>query len=423
MNISKLSHILLVMLMLVSTITFSQVPSVQSTIGIPLDFSPEAISKFNTPEAYAACEKVYAQLNAEGRTWQQLTESEKHILASCDETKESVWDTEGGGCSWYCGMGPSSVEASSSLASQGNNTYDAENAHDFSYKSAWVEGASGYGIGEYLLYTFAPENPRINKIKIVNGYVKSQKAWENNSRVKKLNMYVNDELYAYLNLKDIMDEQHFSVPAVGHADRANYNLLKQKESWTIKFEIAEVYEGAKYDDVVIAEIFFDGLDVHCFAAGTKVLMANGKETNIEDLKVGQEVMSIDVASGQLVPSKILELASQYHDNLIELTLANGKIIQATEDHPFFDGDQWMSFNPEKTRSDYLFDYVVQMDIASKLLTTEGETSIVSIQRVEGVQPTFTIVKLEKNNSFIANGAVVGVEELRMLTPSTEYISK
>ncbi|WP_449508538.1 hypothetical protein [Dawidia soli] len=30
----------------------------------------------------------------------------------------------------------------------------------------------------------------------------------------------------------------------------------------MKFEILEVYEGAKYDDTVISEIFFDGIDVH-----------------------------------------------------------------------------------------------------------------------------------------------------------------
>lgn len=32
--------------------------------------------------------------------------------------------------------------------------------------------------------------------------------------------------------------------------------------WTLKFEIAEVYKGTKYDDVVITEIYFDGIDVH-----------------------------------------------------------------------------------------------------------------------------------------------------------------
>jgi hypothetical protein len=31
------------------------------------------------------------------------------------------------------------------------------------------------------------------------------------------------------------------------------------DNWTLKFEIMEIYEAEKYDDVVISEIFFDGI--------------------------------------------------------------------------------------------------------------------------------------------------------------------
>lgn len=32
--------------------------------------------------------------------------------------------------------------------------------------------------------------------------------------------------------------------------------------WTLKFEMLEVYPGKKYDDTVISEIYFDGIDVY-----------------------------------------------------------------------------------------------------------------------------------------------------------------
>ncbi len=150
-------------------------------------------------------------------------------------------------------MSPKKIEGSSFLISQGENTYEAKNVHDFSYKTAWVEGVSGYGIGEHLIYTFDANNPRINTIKVVNGYVKSPDAWRNNSRVERLKMYVNNELFAFLNLKDEYSEQHFYIPAIGRT---------WKDDWEIKFEIMKVYKGSKYDDVVITEIYFDGLDVH-----------------------------------------------------------------------------------------------------------------------------------------------------------------
>ena len=38
-------------------------------------------------------------------------------------------------------------------------------------------------------------------------------------------------------------------------------------NWTLRFEILEVYEGDKYDDTVISELFFDGIDVHWLSSG------------------------------------------------------------------------------------------------------------------------------------------------------------
>jgi len=233
-----------------------------SRIGRTLEFSEDFIERFNSPEAFKDCEKVYNKMRADGRTWKQLTESELEIVKFCDEIKEDVWDIVGGGCSWYCGGGPKLVTASSSLTSQGVNSYEAINAHDLDYQNAWVEGVDGYGIGEFLTYEFAPESPRITEIIVANGYVKSQSAWNSNSRVKKLRVYHNDEPIADLNLKDIRADQHFKFDPIGYNERTDFKLLQQHSPWTLKFEILAVYEGTLYSDTVISEIYFDGLDVH-----------------------------------------------------------------------------------------------------------------------------------------------------------------
>lgn len=231
-------------------------------VGKKLNFSPEFINNFNSKESFEACEKVWKKMSAESRSWQEATDSEKDILKYCDEVRENVWDIIGGGCSWYCGGGVRSVTASSSLSSQGSNNYDPNNAHDFSFKNAWVEGVSGYGIGESLTYSFVPENPRITQIIVVNGYVKSERAWKSNSRVKKLRVYHNNEVLADLNLKDVRAEQHFEFQPIGYSNRDDFDILKKKDPWILKFEILEVYKGDKYDDTAITEIYFDGIDVH-----------------------------------------------------------------------------------------------------------------------------------------------------------------
>lgn len=189
-------------------------------------------------------------------------EGEKEFLRSYSEEYETYWDILGVGCSWYCGGGLDTLSASSELKSSNEVTYSSNNIHDLNYKTAWIEGVPGYGIGEYVTYHIPPQNPRITEIIIVNGYVKSEKTWKENSRVKKLKMYIDDKLFAILNLEDTRKEQHFKFEPLGYSDRENWDELIKKPWWTIKFEILEVYQGDKYEDTAITEIYFNGIDVH-----------------------------------------------------------------------------------------------------------------------------------------------------------------
>ena len=49
--------------------------------------------------------------------------------------------------------------ASSSLKSRHDNTYGEKNIGDLSYRTAWVEGVKGYGIGETVAFKFKPGSP------------------------------------------------------------------------------------------------------------------------------------------------------------------------------------------------------------------------------------------------------------------------
>lgn len=395
------------LLLIISLNSFGQnMQEMSPEIGNKLDFGPEIKKKWEKRN------KIFEELYNGDKLYDDLTAEENEIIMEYSETYESMWDVIGGGCSWYCGGGPMDVTASSYLASQGQNSYEGRNAHDLSYETAWVEGDSGYGIGEYLTYTFAPTSPRINKVKIANGYVKSHSAWSNNSRVKKLKMYVNDQPYAILNLEDVMAVQNFKIEPIGNSNRKDFEKLKEQDPWSIKFEILEVYKGAKYADVAITEIFFDGLDVHCFVEGTKITMADSTEKNIEYLKTGDKVLSFNPASNSFEASTILELANPYHDHLIEIQFKDGTRIVSTKDHPFFDGKFWRSFNPLKTNKAYEFEMVKQLQVGTKIIGQNSVKEVVKINHLEDWQPTYTIVELDRNNSFIANDLVVGVTTIK-----------
>lgn len=190
----------------------------------------------------------------------ERTDKEEKLLDSInsfigDDYDISVYETEGPGCSWYCGGGPYKIISSSNLKSNGSINYNAENIHDFSYKTVWAEGADGYGIGEYVEYHFKAQSPRITEIRFANGYVKTDQAWFDNSRVKSIKMYVNGQPFAILNLNDTRAIQYFTLKEpLGRNNGEN--------DWVLKFEIIDVYKGDKYKDVVISELSFDGTDVH-----------------------------------------------------------------------------------------------------------------------------------------------------------------
>lgn len=344
----------------------------------------------------------------------------KNVDDAClfwDMSKNDYFDILDAGCSWYCGGGPKKVTASSFLKAQGSIGYEPQNAHDLNYGNAWVEGVKGYGVGEYLLYHFDGSAPRINKIIVVNGYVKSKKAWESNSRVKKIKMYIDDKPYAVLNLNDVRGEQHFSVELIGNGDRGDRKALNSKPDWAIKFEIADVYKGSKFDDTVISEIYFDGIDVHCLAKGTIVHLLYNKTKKIEDLRIGDKVATFDFKNRKHSTAVVERLEVVEHDELVIYRFESGNKITATKDHPFYlDGKKWCSLNPDKTKLYRGFEDIGLISIGDLFVIIDenheiNSDKLISISYLKDVRKTYTISKLSFGDNFIANGLIVGIEEL------------
>ena len=197
-------------------------------------------------------EECHRVVHKASTDYNSLSELEKALLGFV-EGDRVLSHFYSANCSWYCGGQIDSVTASSALGEK----YAADNAHDFSIVTAWVEGVAGSGEGEYVKYSFPGTCPRITTVLIHNGYVKNWDVWRDNGRVKKLLMYYNDKPYVILHLQDTANLQSFDVGILGHEERSDAS-----PAWSIKFEIVEVYPGEKYEDTVITEIYFDGIDVH-----------------------------------------------------------------------------------------------------------------------------------------------------------------
>jgi len=196
------------------------------------------------------CEQLSKQSNEDYSNYLAMSPEDK-ALVELGEEHIVLGHFYSSACSWYCSGVISDVSSSSALSDR----YKGKNAHDFSILNVWAEGVPGNGEGEFLVYTFPGRCPRITTIQILNGYTKTEKAWLDNGRVKRLKMYYNGEPYAILELEDTRRLQSFDVGILGFHSTSAPN-------WTLKFEILDTYPGDKFADTVITELFFDGIDHH-----------------------------------------------------------------------------------------------------------------------------------------------------------------
>lgn len=138
---------------------------------------------------------------------------------------------------------PSGAEASSALSPQGGNTYGPGNALDSNMKTAWNEGASGPGNGEWMRLHFpAPVVP--TRLEIANGYQKDQRRFRGNGRVRRLRIEPGGEASPPLTveLKDALGYQSVDLPA-------DYPATSE-----IILTIISVYPGDTWEDTALSGI-------------------------------------------------------------------------------------------------------------------------------------------------------------------------
>lgn len=229
-------------------------PTWQPTIAQIHDISFNAERNFKRNKAYFDSTMRFID------SFENYEEAEKHltprqILILRDEMtyyQEDHLEIGALGCSWYCAAWPDTIFSSSELPKTKDYNYSAGNCHDFSLRTAWVEGKADEGIGAFIQYNFnMVPTLRPTEIQIYNGYQKNEKTWIENGRVKTLKLYINDTAIANLALSDTLAKQVFKI----EADRIP--VIR-----TLKFEIVDVFSGSKYTDIAISELIFDGIGDH-----------------------------------------------------------------------------------------------------------------------------------------------------------------
>ncbi len=134
------------------------------------------------------------------------------------------------------------VSASSTLPPSANYDYTAANILDGDANTAWVEGAAGYGIGEWvMLRTVSGETAHLQELRIRTGYQRTDTTYFANARVKDIAVEFSDGSRVNYTLAD--DRAWQSIPLEGTTDTSSVKII-----------IRSIYAGSKYQDTCLGGV-------------------------------------------------------------------------------------------------------------------------------------------------------------------------
>jgi len=164
-------------------------------------------------------------------------------------------------------------------------------------------------------------------------------------------------------------------------------------------------------DTLLTDGNYFSIVVHnaCFVEGTTISLSNGDTKNIEDIIVGDEVLSYNEETKEIESKKVIGTQTPNHTNLVKYKLSNGTELVCTHDHPFYiecDAKDLASFKPGKTLSRYNWkdDRVALIEVGDNLYDSNLEpVTIESIEDISNETVKTFIFQVEDNSNFFANG--------------------
>jgi hypothetical protein len=167
--------------------------------------------------------------------------------------------------------------------------------------------------------------------------------------------------------------------------------------------------------VVEIQDTYAGLSIACFLLGTKIKMSDGSMKNIEDINVGDEVLSViipdlpdedlgynewktfsstdDMTNLEVSSATVEHIFYDYMDGYYNI---NDGLIKVTAEHDFwtYTDEKWKWYNPR------------QLDVGDKLLDYQG--NLISISSIENIVGEIEVVNfdVEPLDIYFASGLLV-----------------
>lgn len=217
--------------------------------------------------------------------------------------------------------------------------------------------------------------------------------------------YVND--MGYLSAADGMTWGEW-VDSIHNS----YGYSWQSDGLLLSIRDGLVISNIKPADFIISGRLYDSYIIECcFVAGTQVLMADNTTINIENVKIGDQVISYDIDTGEnYIVSVLNTIVNKHSIKMAKVIFDNGVVLEMTDYHPIYTLNGWKSLTNHMG-----YETLVVGDIAK---TINGWSGIVEIEQyiLETPIETYTldVIGLDENpdrddnthDNFYANGIVV-----------------
>ncbi|KAA2215630.1 polymorphic toxin-type HINT domain-containing protein [Chryseobacterium sediminis] len=129
----------------------------------------------------------------------------------------------------------------------------------------------------------------------------------------------------------------------------------------------------------------------CFVKGTLIKVSGGYK-KIEDIKIGDEVLSYNLQTKKTEFKKVNEVSENLSRDLMEITTHN-EIILSTPEHPFYIGAKWVKasdIKPGNLLSNYKGEYI----------------QVTSIKKVKKLNYVYNFIVEDNHNYFVTNSSIL-----------------
>jgi len=149
----------------------------------------------------------------------------------------------------------------------------------------------------------------------------------------------------------------------------------------------------------------------CFVPGTKIIMHDGTTRNIEDVKVGDVILSVNIKNMKVGPDIVVDIPeATKRYRMIEASFENGTINKFSPAHPYWvKGKGWSVFDIEEARKELNFS-VDKLEVGDVVLFYENgkllETKVKSLLDTKEYVEMYNLEYVKENHTFFANGILV-----------------